>query len=327
MAATALVYQDINANMVVVEEVSASTVTPAALAAAAAAEAALLAELAAEDKKEKVAYTSAQGKKHKKRKKKQRQKNKAATVRSVVQQIVPSPAQVAAASQPAAAPSPLPLPLPPPVRSKRRVQEDGGGPSADAATETLRLAMADLSLSKNELKKRIRRAEKAGADPHVVEEANRIKSTRLSEAQRLKAVDEDAALWAAMAAANAGSAAAAPPPAAETTTQPVRETTELPVPPVPAPPLPAAQLKRVGRITVDLACKLYASANSTVYMGTIGNKLAVVKVTRSDGVQSAGGENREETLMQDLAVSVAAAAVALRARSLVYACDSSACRL
>ena len=35
------------------------------------------------------------------------------------------------------------------------------------------------------------------------------------------------------------------------------------------------------------------------------NNIAVVKVTRFfEGDQSAGGENREETIMQDLAVSV-----------------------
>ena len=41
----------------------------------------------------------------------------------------------------------------------------------------------------------------------------------------------------------------------------------------------AGPTKRVGRITVDLARKLYASANSTVFLGTIGSKPAVVKVT------------------------------------------------
>ena len=60
--------------------------------------------------------------------------------------------------------------------------------------------------------------------------------------------------------------------------------------------------KRVGRITVDLTRELYASANSTVYMGTIGSKIAVVKVTRSKGAESAG-ENKEEAIMTDLAVS------------------------
>jgi hypothetical protein len=75
-------------------------------------------------------------------------------------------------------------------------------------------------------------------------------------------------------------------------------------PPATAPPRPppAAQLKRVGRISVDLSRKLYASANSTVYMGAIGSKPAVVKVTRSEGAESAG-ENREEAIMQDLSAS------------------------
>ena len=59
-------------------------------------------------------------------------------------------------------------------------------------------------------------------------------------------------------------------------------------------------MKRVGRITIDLSRELYASANSTVYMGTIGSKAAVIKVTRSKGAE---GENREEAIMQDLAVS------------------------
>ena len=61
-------------------------------------------------------------------------------------------------------------------------------------------------------------------------------------------------------------------------------------------------MKRVGRITIDLTRELYASANSTVYMGTIGRKAAVIKVTRSKGAESAG-ENIEASIMQELAVS------------------------
>ena len=69
-----------------------------------------------------------------------------------------------------------------------------------------------------------------------------------------------------------------------------------------APRAAPAQTKCVGRITVDLACKLYVSAVSTVYMGMFGSKPAVVKVTRSVGAESAG-ENKEEAIMQELVVS------------------------
>ena len=54
---------------------------------------------------------------------------------------------------------------------------------------------------------------------------------------------------------------------------------------------------------VDLSRELYTSVNSTVYMGTIGSKQAVVKVTRSKIAESVQGENREEAIMQDLSVS------------------------
>ena len=179
--------------------------------------------------------------------------------------------------------------------------------------------MADMSLSKNELKKLIRLGKKAGADPRVVGEANRIKSARLSEAQRLKATQEDAALWEAMAESSLGVGATAASVEGQSTSKPapapshrlltslagvwgVRPTSK-PSPSLAAAPRAApVQTKCVGRITVDLACKLYVSAVSTVYMGMFGSKPAVVKVTRSVGAESAG-ENKEEAIMQELVVS------------------------
>jgi len=60
-----------------------------------------------------------------------------------------------------------------------------------AATAALRRDIADSSLSKNELKKCIRRAEKGGADADVVVEATRIKSTKLSQSRKAAAVVEE----------------------------------------------------------------------------------------------------------------------------------------
>jgi len=286
--------------------------------------------------------------KTKKKKKRKKKQGSTATEEAVVDVLSPQPAiqrettatilkhqlpLAPTATEPASAQAAAP---PPAAPERRRAQGKSGaasegksGAAAAAATEALRVAIADASLSKNELKKRIRRAEREGADPGVVEEANRAKSTRLSEAQRLKAAaaadegdDDDAALWEAMAA-ESNSRQAAPPATAPSNLGTVA-TDAVPLASsavvltllgVAAPRKQQeaersggeGQTKRIGRITVDLSRELYASANSTVYMGTIGSKAAVVKVTRAKGAESAG-ENREEEIMQDLAVSEIVAA-------------------
>ena len=127
--------------------------------------------------------------------------------------------------------TPIEAPKAAPAPTVKTTSDD---PKRSAAAVALQYAMMDDAVPKNELKKCIARAGKAGVDTDVLERARQIKSTRLSEAQR------------SMKSANS-----------ETRPQPVPFKSDTETGVAKAEPSPPATMVRAGRISFDRARVLY----------------------------------------------------------------------